>query len=781
MAEYAPLPDMVEAMRQRLVSIERTEEQVQRNGAMDAQEEQERLAATDAYFGEDEQHFVNYATEMIKHAAMTNQDIRQVQQECWEVYQENPPPNYQFKEDWQSKVIIPKPFGAVQFGMAAVKQAFSPNFLSIEDKRNPKLAMFWRKMMETQLDRAHGQFVTRFTLASGMGFAVGQSFELIPLWRPGRGLDFSLVEPWKIQRDPDALPLASQSGMFWAHEEFQDLWYLRQQETAGRYVNTDKLTVGEEDQNPANYHMDRPRMAELRRQLWQRNTYRKSILTREYWGTVLDRRGDLLHPSLVYTVAGNRAIQQPRATPYPSLRWPGMSFSPLPNFLRYEGRSLLQSVRSLWYFMCNLKALHIDYLNWVTNPMLEIEQQRLVEQDDISPYPGREYLVKGSVHGQPAVRTVDRRFTTNEILANTMAADQDFQRGTFITDPIQGLPGFRQQITARESAQNLQQSLTVFSIIGENLDFGAVDIIKAAMETIQINITREELLDLFPLEELVDIFGPSEFVAGWPACFVYTQEEAAQRYGVPLSPEIPLSPTGVLLPSMTGTFHISGLQQILRDFEAMKAIQNIMLPLSENEMFKPYFRPHRLIRSIEIRSGLQDEDILVEEDEAEEIWRASQQSQQQFAEMQMRALEQQTALAEQQGEIETRRLELEAQQLGLEAQRIETEAAQADLEAQRQQAELAGTLATIEAELQQRQADIAKTMAEIARTDHDIRRSMVEAMTDLRKVESQIRKTDSQIALAERKAAMQERVARAQIAVSRAQARQQEDGSKDGT
>ena len=243
MAEFAPFQDIVEQMRQRLVAVERADEQ-QQNGVMDAQEDAERLEATEAYFGEDEQHFVGFATEQIKHAAMTNQDIRQIQQECWEVYQENPPPNYAFKEDWQSKVLIPKPFGAVQFGMAAVKQAFSPNFLSIEDKRHPKLAAFWRKLMDIQLDRAHGQFVTRFTLASGMGFAVGQSFEIIPIWRPGRGLDFSLVEPWKIQRDPDALALAPQSGMFWAHEEFQDLWYLRQQEVTGRYVHTGDLSVG---------------------------------------------------------------------------------------------------------------------------------------------------------------------------------------------------------------------------------------------------------------------------------------------------------------------------------------------------------------------------------------------------------------------------------------------------------------------------------------------------------------------------------------------------------
>lgn len=777
MAEFSPMADPVEQMRQRLVGIERTDEVLQANGGMDAQEEQERLAATEAYFGEDEAHFVNFAVEMIKHAATTNQDIRQIQQECWQVYQEDAPPNYALKEAWQSKVIVPKPYGAVQFGMAAVKQAFSPNFLSIEDKRHPKLAAFWRRLMETQLDREHGKFVTRFTMASGMGFAVGQSFELIPVWRPGRGLDFTAVEPWKINRDPDALPLDPWSGMFWSHEEFQDLWFLRQQEVLGRYTNTGTLSVGEEDQNPHNFHMDRTRTAELRRQLWQRNPYRQSILTREYWGTVLDKRGNLLHPSLVYTVAGNRAIGLPRPSPYPTLRWPGVSFSPLPNFLRYEGRSLLQSVRSLWYFMCNLQSLHIDNLNWVTNPMIEIEQQRLIDQDDIDPYPGREYLVRGSVNGQPAVRTVDRKFVTNEVLANKMSSDQDFQRGTFITDPIQGLPGFRQQITARESAQNLQQSLTVFSIIGENLDFGAVDIIKAAMETIQLNITREDLLGMFALEELLDTFGPNDIIEGFPACFVYTTEEAEQRFGLPLPTEVPTSPTGVRLPLMTGTFHISGLQSILKDFETMQALRTLVLPLAQDPENRPYIYRHKLMRSIEVRSGLQDEGIFVSEEEGMQIHQATMQSQQHMAELQLRAMEQQTQLAEQQGVLEGRKLELEGQKLQLDAQKSQADAQQAALESERKQAELAGTLATLEADLKQREADIAKTMAELARTDHEIQRSMLEAIMDLRKTEAQIAKIDAQMALAEKKAALQEQVARAQMQQNR---QQQDRGQAHG-
>jgi len=281
------------------------------------------------------------------------------------------------------------------------------------------------------------------------------------------------------------------------------------------------------------------------------------------------------------------------------------------------------------------------------------------------------------------------------------------------------------------------------------------------------------LLDIFAMEELLDTFGPSPVVSEWPACFVLTGDEAVARFGEPVPQEIPVSPTGVLLPGMSGTFHISGLQSILKDFETTAAIRNMVIPLYQEPDAKPYMRLHKILRSIEVRSGLQDEGLFVSEKEGEALYQANLQSQQQMAEMQLRAMEQQTQLAEQQGELEGKRLELEGQKLAMDARRMEAEAMRVQLDAERKQAELAGTLATLDAELRQREADLAQTMAEIARTDHELQRSILETMLGVQKVESQIRKIDAQVALAERKAALQERVALAQIQAQRAQTRQE--------
>ena len=738
MAEVRYINDPVEAVRDEVLRIDR-------QSGMDPQEERERLEAVDAYFGEDEQHFVDFVEEMVRTSADANRDIRAIQQECWRVYQEDSPPNYSHKETWQSRVVLPKPHGAVQFAMAAVDQAFKPEFLSIQDERNKGLAEFWRKLMMIQLNRQHAKFVNRFTAATGMGFAVGQSFEMIPVWRPGKGLDFSMAEPWKIHRDPDALSQTPQSGMYWIHEEWQDLFALHAAELNGRYVNTFNLRGEQhEETNPQNYQMDRHRAAELRKQIWTRNKFRQSVLTREYWGQVLSSRGELLHSNLWFTTAGRNVIGLPRPSPYRTLRWPGMSFSPLPNFLRFEGRSLLQSVRSLWYYMCNLQALHSDYMNWQVNPMLEINQQGLADQDDIDPFPGRVWLTRNTVSGQQVVRTVDRKFTSGEVLLNLQYGDQVFQKGTFITDAIQGLPGYRQQVTARESAQNLQQSLTVFGIIGQNLDFGAIDILQACLETIMLHITPSELLQLFSMAELLNYFPGGD--GGLPS--IFTSDPS-------------VSPTGVILPPITGTFRISGLQSLLKDQQTMRAIRDVILPMSLNPAFQPYLRMHKVAKAIELRSNLQDEGLLVDDEEAEKIADGIKQSQGQLQQMQQEAFQRQQQLLEVRAQLELRKSELEQMRVQIEARKADAEIQQKQIEMLARQKEIDGDNEVRELELAQMQVELERKVSENFQLEQEMRLAVIELEADLRKTEAQIEKTEAQIMLAERKADLEEKRLRA--------------------
>jgi len=576
----------------------RNQLEVQSNKAPDEKELAEREKAAQAYFGEDEAHFVRFHDDCVKMSVDSMRRIRTDQQELWDIYNEEEPPHYQLKESWQSRVTVPKPFASVQLFLALVRKAFTPEFLSIKNELKEDDATFILKCMELLLSKSFSNFPMRFTDAAGMGAAVGQSMEMIPQWIPGKGLQYVLIPPWNIQRDPDSLSREPWSGMYWIHQEWLDYHELKEMERVGQLANIPDCgpggTWGSEKDNPDLSLTEIKRRQEM---TWQQSSTRTKVLTSEYWGQILDKRGKLLLPSGWFTVVGDRVIRLPRKSPYQSLRWPGVGFSPLPHLLRFDGRSLLKGIKSLWYMMCNLFSLYVDNYNWIVNPSSEIDISNLVDTDDIDDFPGKPWLVKATQQGQQVVRMIDRKSATGDTLASLNFTDQRFQEGVMINYAAQGLPGYRQAVTATENANNLEQSLTVMGLMGENLEDGALNAIIAGWETVALNMTHRELANLMG-------------------------QEVADRYAAG-------TPTGLKLPHLTtGSFSVSGAAALMRNSEVIQGISNLILPLlKEGNIFIPYIKPYALLKSLILRLNLEDEKIIVDAEDAKRIDAAQQKQQ----------------------------------------------------------------------------------------------------------------------------------------------------------
>jgi len=249
--------------------------------------------------------------------------------------------------------------------------------------------------------------------------------------------------------------------------------------------------------------------------------------------------------------------------------------------------------------------LHHDYLQWVVNPPVEINVDGLVDPNDVERWPGKEYLVRDTPNGQQVVRLEQRRSRTSDALANMQNYDQHFQRGSFVTDAVQGLPGYRKDMTFREAAMNLDQAMGVYGLMGENIENGAIFAIMAGQEIAERYARYEDYLELFAEEELLTM-------------------------GIMPDPEAETGVSGV--PDMDGSFHVSGIQALLRDNETMQAIKEVILPLATHPRFGPYINhPYRVLKSIEERVNLTDEGLIATEEEAAQI---EQQQAQQAAQMQ---------------------------------------------------------------------------------------------------------------------------------------------------
>ncbi len=548
----------------------------------DEQEMAEREEAAAAYSKEQERHFVDYVQDCINTSYEANKDIRQVQNDCWRVFQEKEPESYGFKEEWQSRVKIPKPYSSVMFGAAAVQKAFSPDFLTIEKENDEYAEKFWKSTLDTQLDNRHADFVTRYVDATIMALAVGQSSEIIPRFDANSGLMLDLVEPWKIDRDPDAPPRDPQGGLYWIHKEWLDYHVLLAGEQSGKYHDVSRVKdVRENSDNPM---MTKEAIARRKNQIWSRSKFRKMILTSEFWGTVLAPNGEELIPSGTMTVAGDRLIEIPRKSPYNRLRWPGVSFSAMPDLLTYGGRGLLEGIITLWESMCNIMCLHEDALKYIVNPPSEINVDNLVDPTDVDDWPGKKYLSRQSMHGQQTVRSIDRPDATNSVLANLQYHDQIFQRGSMVTDAVQGLPGYRAEVTAHEAAQNLDQSMGVFGLMGNNLEAGAI----AALDMV------------------VDVLGSFASIEDlWP--------------GVPNELKAAIMQQGAQMPPLRGNFSISGMQELMQRADTLRYLTTTVFPMAQSQTWAPFINRRNALKAFEERTNLKDEEIFITEKQANQV------------------------------------------------------------------------------------------------------------------------------------------------------------------
>jgi hypothetical protein len=560
----------------------------------DEQELAEREDAAKRLAVEQEKSIVDYVADCVKTSVRATEELRQQQDRCWRVYNEEEPESYANKDAWQSRIVMPKPFGTVQFGAAVIKKAFSPDFLSIQDDISETAKEFWKTALDIQNNDQHANFITAFADAVTMSLAVGLSLEIIPRWIPGRGLQYSLVEPWKILRDPDAPRRDPQGGLYWVHREWLDWHVLRDGETRGKYYAIERVrNEGNSTHATDDPFMNKDAIEARKKQMHVRSDFRTLHLVEEFYGSVLDKRGEVILPRAQLTVCGGRVIEEPKTVPYRTLRWPGVSFSPFPSVLGYGGRGLLwKSVNTVWEAMSNLQCLFEDALKWLVNPPKEVCVEQLVDPRDVEDWPGKKYLTRESINGQQAVRESVRRDVTGSILANQQYHDQIYQRGTFVTDAVQGLPGYRKDVTWRESQQMLDQGLGVFQLIGMNIEAGAIAAVTAAQDVIETFAGYADYEAMFGRELLQEMMIAPD----------------ARR------------PNGVNgLPRLSGRFHVSGIYALMKGAETLQNLVQVFIPLTEKPSFAPYLNPYKMLKALETRTNLTDEGVVVSEEKATAI------------------------------------------------------------------------------------------------------------------------------------------------------------------
>lgn len=472
---------------------------------MDAQEVAEREEAASAYAGENPQHFVNFCEDCISESDDATKEIRKTWDECWKAREQDI--DFSEKEEWQSKIVTNKPFVIAQQAKGIIRKALTdkPDYFDVANVSEEDVpeSEFWKKALAFWGSEQKADIPKVFARSAEMSFVVGQSMEMIPQW-DSDGLKIATIEPWKIKRDPDAEPENPWSGNYWIHEEWIDKWVLLQQQKEGIYSNVDKV----EDDTDS----EKGEQEKRKNMIWSRSKYRKSVSVKEFWGTVISPKGEMLLPSATYTIAGRTIIKPPMPSPYISMKWPGVSFSPIPHPLRFNGDGLIKGVRVLWLVLNNLLNLHMDNLNWVINKPKVLDLDKLQDPTDTGIFPGKILLARNTA-GQYVLAEVETNAETSNILAEYNHIDTQIQNGSFVNDFVQGLPGNRSDITLGEVELKTSQSMGIFDSIAKDVEGGMVNLLWACYETIALNWTATHTPSptaVFPTDPYAQLFNSME-------------------------------------------------------------------------------------------------------------------------------------------------------------------------------------------------------------------------------------------------------------------------------
>lgn len=557
---------------------------------IDDQELTERSEAAVALGVEDPDVVIDFTHDCYKLAEDSTKEIRYLWDELLKGYKGQI--DYSEKQDWQARMTTGDLNSTVKQGVAVIRKALrQPDWYSIDGvgKEDIPIASFFRDALDIWLNPQHARFNRMFSKATELAFAIGQSHEVIPRWIPGKGLSYTLVLPWQIRRDPDAEPGDCQSGDFWIHEEWLDLWKVKQLGKGNtRYVRLDEVTANEKA-----YGQETPeKRARRKGQYYQRTPFRHATHLIEHWGILLDKHGDLLLDNSRWTIAGDVLIRNPEANPFVTMRWPGISFTPLPDLLTFEGHGIIETSLLLWLNTCNLMSLHIDDLSWRVNKMRELNRFDLEDPTDTAFFPGKSvYRSTTAPAGQPVVKEIYTNPTTNETLATLQHWDQRRENSSFVNQFVAGQRGTRTQITKGEVDLKTSQSMTIFDSIGEDIEDGALNILKASIEIIALNWS-----------ELSDP----------PVSRVMQNNPYAEEYAM-----MSIEERKELLRANCD-IKILGISAQIKNSELLPRLQWLMKQ-AESSVYAKYIKSYRLLKRAVNTLGFYDADFVATDSEAKAV------------------------------------------------------------------------------------------------------------------------------------------------------------------
>lgn len=427
---------------------------------------------------------------------------------AWDAY--NNTHDWSHKEDWQSKIALPKWAMAIDQATNFMRQSLarSQRLFGIEvlnrDPVDKILATFFGAILNERVRQMNlkKQFVGGLKVAlvtnqgiQKIGWDERMQVELAPfreevqvdmfddanriigsrdsvrfgtreVERIVAGPTAPIIDPIRYYPDPRGV------GLYKIHESIQDLdWVLQKFEGVAtekvlRELKDDKADgrfTGDERQDA-----DERSRAEINR---PENAFRRQIKLTEYWGPLMDKDGKTVARRVVVTLANDKHLLR-RGDTYPF--WDGddpfVEYQALVVPFSVWGKLLYQHTGDIQFYTNELASLMMDKAKMGALGMAEIDMTLVEDIEDILTgfFPGKLFKMRGP----NGIRELDMTGVGTDTFQMAGFLDREGQNSHGVTEFLQGQPTSRGRATATEVQEKTFQGAQFFDGILSEVNDG---------------------------------------------------------------------------------------------------------------------------------------------------------------------------------------------------------------------------------------------------------------------------------------------------------------------
>lgn len=438
--------------------------------------------------------------------------------ECWELYRGKQ--NWDDKDDWQSRVVLPKAFNSVKTGVNAIRrflreseQPWTLDPVNPDDLESAARGMRLARLVKFLFEQGNAFPAIAEGLESGFICGVGlwrvgwqmrerrmpprvQPVQLDPMGRPlGRSINVDTVREGSL-----AIRALDPYNVFWLPGSKMNAWtgiieerevpvYELRRLVAELQLDIDVDKIVKSARTARGDRRDRRtlRFDEHDDSARSGRNMLETVWLTEYWGPIVDDRNDVVEPDAHVILVNDEHELLRQRNPLWLGKAPYVGFSPLALPFRTDGIGMIEMARDVDRALNRLVNLAFDQdlMNLMGAWVADEDALENPEDLDHGVIPGHVFRVKTEafLQGRKPLEPLAMQPGSPQTQALAGILDRAHQEGALISEIQQGLPRFRGSQTLGEVQMKGAQGQEFLSSLARDIDENAIQpLVEIAMD-----------------------------------------------------------------------------------------------------------------------------------------------------------------------------------------------------------------------------------------------------------------------------------------------------------